>query len=154
MSGSLAKLLDQYFETILVGPPVFDGYGDLPNVVIYPLFPTSLASDPPELITLAEGLRRGLRLSNTGIVNKVHVDNPLPTAVLAGESELLMGQTQQRSMQFSCLVPPFRRASLPVTCVEEGKPTDSQAEFELADGCPWSLRSFKMEQIVDENCNR
>jgi hypothetical protein len=148
MSGSLAKQLAQHLDSLIVGPPTFDDLGDLPNVVVYPLFPTSLTPDPPEMITLSEGLRRGVRLSDTGLVNKVHVDNPLPTTILAGESELLMGTTQMRSMQFSCLVPPHRRASLPVNCVEEGQPTDYQAEFNRSDSSPWSLRSFKMEQMA------
>ena len=147
MSGSLNTLLSRHFDTIVTGPPQFDRHGDLPNVVVYPLFPSELTPDPPELITLSEGMRRGLRLSDTGLVNKIHVENPLPTTILAGESELLMGHTQVRSMQFSCLIPPFRRASLPVNCVEEGQPAEAQAQFDQSDSVPWGLRSFKIEQM-------
>ncbi len=147
MSVSLNKLLARYFDDLIMGPPIFDRHGDLPNVVVYPLFPSRLDEKPPELITLSEGMRRGLRLSDTGLVSKIHVENPLPAAVLVGESELLMGDTQLRSMQFSCLIPPFRRASLPVNCVEEGQPAEAQVEFNGTDSVPWGLRSFKIEQI-------
>ena len=147
MSASLSKLLSRCFDDVVMGPPVLDRHGDLPNVVIYPLFPSRLDEKPPELITLSEGMRRGLRLSDTGLVNKIHVENPLPATVLAGESELLMGNTQLRSMQFSCLLPPFRRASLPVNCVEEGQPAEAQVEFDGSDSVPWGLRSFKIEQM-------
>ena len=79
MSGSLAKQLSQHLDALVLGPPSFDAVGELPNVVIYPLFPSSLAPDPPDMITLSEGLRLGVRLSDTGMVSNVHVDNPLPT---------------------------------------------------------------------------
>ena len=147
MSGSLAKLLGNHLDTLVLGAPIFDAAGDLPNVVVYPLFPSSLSPDPPELITLSEGLRRGVRLNDTGIVSKVHVDNPLPATVLAGESELLMGSTQLRAMQFSCMIPARHRASLPVSCVEEGRPTEYQAEFDRSEACPWPVRSFKLGQL-------
>ena len=148
MSGSLAKKLGQTLDSLVLGPPVFDETGELPNVVLYPLFPSSLGPDPPDMVTLSEGLRRGVRLSDTGIVSRVHVDNPLSATILAGESDLLIGPTQARSVQFSCLIPPFRRASLPVNCVEEGRPAEHQAEFDKSDTCPWSLRSYKIEQLA------
>jgi hypothetical protein len=116
-------------------------------MVVYPVFPTSLAPDPPDVVSLTQALRRGVKLSDTGIVTQVHVDNPLPTAVLVGESDILVGPTQLRSVQFSCLVPPGRRASLPVNCVEAGQPTVYQAEFTDATACPWYLRSYKLEQL-------
>ena len=95
-------------------------------MAVYPLFPSQLSPDPPEILTLTEALQRGMELQDTGVISRVHVDNPLPTAVLAGESELLMGQTQQRSIQFSCLLPAQKKSSLPVNCVEEGQPTVPQ----------------------------
>ena len=148
MSGSLAKQLARHLDSLILGPPYFDDLGDLPNMVVYPIFPSSLPPDPPEMIILSEGLRYGVRLSDTGQLNKAHVDNPLSTTILAGESDLLMGATQLRSMQFSCLIRPHSRASLSVNCVEEGRPTERQAKFERSDSSPWSLRSYKMEQMA------
>ena len=149
MPASLAETLRRTFDDVVVGAPLFDPTANLPNMVVYPLYPGSpLDADPPSLVTLSEGLRQGVRLSDTGVVSQVHVDNPLPTAVLVGESEILVGPTQLRSVQFSCLVPPGRRASLPVNCVEAGQPTVFQAEFTRAEPCPWYLRSFKMEQLA------
>ena len=59
-----------------------------------------------------------------------------------------MGQTQQRSIQFSCLLPAQKKSSLPVNCVEEGQPTVPQAAFTGADACPWPVRTFKIEQLA------
>ncbi|MFH1570519.1 MAG: DUF6569 family protein [Gemmatimonadota bacterium] len=144
----LARVIEERFRGLLIGPPIFDESGNLANMVVYPVFPTELGEDPPGIITLTEGLRKGVRLTDTGMVSQVHVDNPLPASVLVGESEVLMGPTQRRAVQYSCLVPPFRRASLPVNCVEAGQPTVYQAAFTNSGPCPWYLRSFKMEQLA------
>jgi hypothetical protein len=117
-------------------------------MVVYPLFPSHLSPDPTSTITLAEGLSRGVRLRDTGQVDRVHVDNPLDASILVGESEVLIGGTQTRALQISCLVPPGQRASLPVNCIEERRLTEYQAEFTEADICPWQLRSFKLEQLA------
>ena len=118
MSLNFSKSLSEYLEKIEVGPPLYDPKGNLQNLVIYPVFPCSLAPYPPEIITLSTALEKGLRLTDTGVVSRVHVDNPLPVSVLASESETLIGSTQQRSVQFSCLIDPMRKAALPVSCVE------------------------------------
>ena len=148
MSFSLSKFLDDYFSNIVVGPPQFDRSDRISNMVVYPLFPSMLDPHPSLFITLSEAMRRGLNLHDTGLVNRVHVDNPLPASVLAGESDVLLGPTQLRSLQYSCLVPPYCRASLPVNCIEEGQPTEYQAKFSQASTCPWYLRSFKMEHLA------
>ena len=85
-------------------------------MVVYPLFPSKLHPDPPDMVTLSEAMRRGVALNDTGVVSRVHLENPLPTSVLAGESEILIGSTQLRAVQFSCLIPPERRIALPVNC--------------------------------------
>ena len=148
MSLSFSKSLAEHLEQIVVGPPVYDTRGKLQNMVVYPVFPLHLGADPPDMITLSEALNKGLRLTDTGVVSRVHADNPLPTSILAGESEILMGSTQTRSVQFSCLLSPQRKAALPVNCVEEGRATEYQAEFSRADACPWPLRAYKMEQLA------
>ena len=139
MPFSLSKFLQDHIDNIVVGPPQFDRLGRVPNMVVYPLFPTSLDPHPSPLITLSEAMRRGVSLHDTGLVNRVHVDNPLPASVLAGESDVLLGPTQLRSLQYSCLVPPYCRASLPVNCVEEGQPTEYQARFTQSSALPMVL---------------
>lgn len=148
MSGSLARVLQTMFNELIVGPPLFEPTGDLPNMVVYPLLPNELGSELPDLVTLSTGLGKGVRVNDTGFVSQVHIDNPLPTSVLVAESDILIGPTQLRSVQFSCLVPPFRRASLPVNCVEAGQPTVYQAEFNSTEACPWYVRSFKLDQLA------
>ena len=148
MSLALSKILSKHFGQLVIGPPQYERHGKLDTMAIYPLFPTQLSPDPPEILTLSEALRRGMQLQDTGIINRVHVENPLPSSVLAGESELLMGETQQRSVQFSCLLPSQKKSSLRVNCVEEGQPTVPQASFIGADACPWSVRTYKIEQLA------
>ncbi len=147
MATPLADTLRHSFDDLLLGAPQFDATANLPNMVVYPVFPTHLSPDPPDVVSLAQAMRRGVTLSDTGIVTQVHIDNPLPTAVLVGESDILVGPTQLRAVQFSCLVPPGRRASVPVNCVEAGQPTVYQAKFTNTAACPWYLRSFKLEQL-------
>jgi hypothetical protein len=148
MSLAFSKNLASHLEQLILGPPIYERRGKLDNMVVYPLFPSSLSPDPPDMITLSEALNKGLRLNDTGVVSRIHVDNPLPTAILVGDSELLMGETQLRSVQFSCLIPAQKKASLPVSCVEEGRATHSQVSFTSTDSCPWPVRSFKMEQLA------
>ena len=148
MSTSFARSLAKHLDKIIVGPPIFDARGRVKNMVVYPLLPSSLHPDPPDMITLSEAMRRGVELSDSGIVSRVHVDNPLPTSILAGESELLIGSSQLRSVQFSCLIPPDRRVALPVSCAEEKQPIKYQAKFTHSDACPWPVRSFKNEQMA------
>lgn len=148
MSASLTKHLEHCLEGVVVGPPLFDPAGREPCMVVYPLFPNHLGPDPITTITLAEGLSRGVRLRDTGQVDRVHVDNPLDASILVGESEVLIGETQTRALQVSCLIPPGQRVSIPVNCIEERRLTNYQAEFTQADICPWRLRSFKLEQLA------
>ena len=148
MSSAFAKSLAKLLDQLVIGPPLFAPGRELANMVVYPLFPSQLHPDPPDLVTLSEAMRRGASLTDTGVVSRVHVDNPLPTSILAGESEILIGPTQLRAVQFSCLVPPDRRTALPVNCVEEGQPTRNQARFTHSDASPWPIRSYKMEQMA------
>ncbi|MEW6755550.1 MAG: DUF6569 family protein [Candidatus Latescibacterota bacterium] len=148
MSSQFARSLARHLEQLVIGPPLYEPQGHLPGMVAYPVFPGALDPDPPELVTLSEALRRGLRVRDMGLVSRIHVDNPLPVAVLAGESEVLLGPTQGRAVQFSCLLPPQRRSSLPVSCVQEGRPTEHLAEFADSDACPWSVRTAKLTQMA------
>ncbi len=147
MPASLTKHLEQCLEGVVIGPPLFDPAGRHPCMVVYPLFPKHLGPDPTTTITLTEGLSRGVRLRDTGQVDRVHMENPLAASILVGESEVLIGETQTRALQVSCLISPGQRVSLPVNCIEERRLTEYQAEFTQADICPWKLRSFKLEQL-------
>lgn len=148
MSNAFAKSLAKRLDQLVIGPPLFAPRRELTNMVVYPLFPSQLHPDPPDMVTLSEAMRRGARLTDTGVVSRVRVDNPLPTSILAGESEVLIGPTQLRAVQFSCLIPPDRCTTIPVNCVEEGQPIRHQARFTHSDASPWAFRSYKMEQMA------
>ena len=148
MAESLSKIVEAWLQRVVLGPPTFAANGDLPNMVVYPIYPTELSADPPNILTLEDGLRKGVKLSDTGMVSQVHVNNPLDAPILVGESDILVGPTQLRSVQISCLIPPNRRSSLPVSCVEAGQPTVYQAAFTATEACPWYIRSFKTEQLA------
>ena len=91
MPASLTKHLEQCLEGMVIGPPLFDPAGLHACMVVYPLFPKHLGPDPTTTLTLAEGLSRGVRLRDTGQVDRVQVENPLAASILVGESEVMNG---------------------------------------------------------------
>ncbi len=38
-------------------PPRFDPTANLPNMVVYPVFPAHLSADPPDVVSLTQGLQ-------------------------------------------------------------------------------------------------
>ncbi len=148
MSQSLAAVIARACERVVVGPPAFDPSGQATTAVVYPLFAPELTPDPPDLLTLDEARRLGLSLLDVGLVDRIEADNPLPVTVLAGESDLLLGATQARAVEFSCLVPASRRAMLPVCCVEEGRAVHHQVPFDRVDAAPWRTRSFRLQELT------
>ena len=52
MPVSLSKIVEDHFRDTVIGPPTFDASGNLPNMVVYPLFPAALGPQPPAMVTL------------------------------------------------------------------------------------------------------
>jgi hypothetical protein len=148
MSQSVAAVITRTCQRLVVGPPAFDPSGQATAAVVYPLFAPELAPDPPDLLTLDEARRLGLVLLDVGLVDRIEADNPLPVTVLAAESDVLLGATQARAVDFSCLVPASKRAMLPVCCVEEGRPVHHQVPLDRVDAAPWRARSFRLQELA------
>ena len=148
MNSVFSEKIGTYFNKLSVGPPSYDKSGKLNNLVAYPLFPSFLSNTPPKIITLGEAIQNGLDVVDTGIISRVQVHNNHEVSILATESEILLGKTQERSIQFSCILPPRKKTSIAVSCVEEGRPTIPHEKFTAGGACPWPIRSFKNEQLA------
>ncbi len=148
MNSIFSDKISTYFDTLCIGPPSYTKKGTLSNVVAYPLFPSFLAKNSSKIITLGEAMTNGLEIVDTGIINRIQVHNHNIASVLAKESEILLGETQERSIQYSCILPPFKKTSLTVSCVEEGRPAIPNQKFTDHGACPWPIRSFKNEQLA------
>ena len=148
MNSVFSDKISTYFDTLCIGPPSYTKNRTLNNVVAYPLLPSFLAKNSSKIITLGEAIANGLEIVDTGIINRIQVHNHSNAYVLAKESEILLGETQERSIQFSCILPPFKKTSIAVSCVEEGRPAIPNKIFTDHGECPWPIRSFKNEQLA------
>ena len=92
------------------------------GITVVPLYPRR---DPEAAYaTLADGLRRGLRVTETGpdgTVPELVVENPLDERVLLYDGEELVGAKQNRILNLTVLVAPQSRTPIPVSCVEVGR---------------------------------
>lgn len=89
------------------------------------IFPLELQTpeDETDYLTLDEGLRQGvLRISDTGVVERVIVDNTSRhhwAFLLAGE--VIGGGKQNRMVREDVLIAPESRVVVPTYCVEKGR---------------------------------
>lgn len=103
------------------------------GIVVTPLFPTR---DPAAAyITLDQALPRGLTITETsdaGSVPELAVINPLDENVLLYDGEELVGAKQNRILNVSVLVGAGAKLPIPVSCVEQGRWSQSSAAFDSA----------------------
>jgi len=92
------------------------------GITVIPLYPRR---DPEAAYaTLADGLRRGVRITETGpdgSVPELVVSNPLDERVLLYDGEELIGAKQNRILNLTVLLAPQSRTPIPVSCVEAGR---------------------------------
>ena len=100
------------------------------GVVAAPLFPRH---DPvASYVTLDEALPRGLRITEVdaaGSVPELVVQNPLDERVLLYDGEELVGAKQNRILNVSVLVEAKSALKIPVSCVEQGRWSQSSPSF-------------------------
>jgi len=103
------------------------------GITVVPLHPRL---DPEATYaTLAEGLRRGVRITETGpdgTVPELVVENPLDERVLLYDGEELVGAKQNRILNLTVLVAPRSQTPIPVSCVEAGRWRMRSAAFATA----------------------
>src|SRR5262245_11639832 len=89
------------------------------GLTLIPLFP---AGEPRlEYVGLDEAVARGLtvtEIGDQGVVELLALHNPLDELVLLYEGEELVGAKQNRVLQWTTLVPPGSKLTLPASCVE------------------------------------
>jgi hypothetical protein len=103
------------------------------GITVVPLYPRR---DPDaSYATLADGLRRGVRITETGpdgTVPELVVENPLDERVLLYDGEELIGAKQNRILNLTVLVAPQSQTPIPVSCVEAGRWRMRSAAFSAA----------------------
>jgi hypothetical protein len=104
------------------------------GITVVPLYPRR---DPEAAYaTLADGLRRGVRVTETGAdgtVPELVVENPLDERVLLYDGEELTGAKQNRILNLTVLVAPRSVTPIPVSCVEAGRWRMRSAAFAAAE---------------------
>jgi hypothetical protein len=100
------------------------------GLTVIPLFP---AAEPRlEYVGLDEAAARGLvvgEVGEEGVVELLAVANPLAEHVLLYEGEELVGAKQNRILQWTALVPPKSKLSMPASCVEARRWSRSTPTF-------------------------
>ena len=103
------------------------------GITVIPLYPRR---DPEAAYaTLADGLRRGVRITEAGpdgSVPELVVSNPLDEQVLLYDGEELIGAKQNRILNLTVLLAPRSRTPIPVSCVEAGRWRMRSAAFAAA----------------------
>ena len=91
------------------------------GLTILPLYPQRSSV---EYIGLDEALARGLEILEVdehGVVEELHVKNPLDELVLLYEGEELVGAKQNRIVEWTILAEVHSKLTVPVHCVERGR---------------------------------
>ncbi len=135
-------------EGVRMGPPLSDREGRLPHVAVYPIFPASIQGGPPPILTLSDGRDGGALIEEVSCEDAVRITNPLNVSLYGGESECIVGQTQNRALKHDVLIPPQTSRYALVNCVERGQPTRHGKRFNVDAVCPWTLRLDKMRQLA------
>ena len=143
-----ARILRQALDQIRLGPPLSNREGRLPHVAIYPIFQARIQGGPPPLLTLSDGREGGALIEEVSCEDAVRITNPLNVSLYGGESECLVGQTQNRALKHDVLIPPQTSRYALVNCVERGQPTRRGKPFAVDAVCPWSIRLDKMRQLA------
>ena len=107
---------------------------DYKDLTLFPL--SSEAQSPLSYLLLEDGLREGLvsirEVSSGGSVPELAVENKagLPTLILDGEE--LVGAKQNRVANLTMLLPARQTATIPVSCVEQGRWAYDTPEFAVS----------------------
>jgi hypothetical protein len=130
------------------GPPILAPSSPATNFIAYPLFTPPPKPSPPSWLSLPSALANGLILQDTARLNQIKTHNPLPHPVFVGAADLLIGQTQWRSVQYPTLLLPEHPRLLAVTCLEKNAPALAGVRLTQANFCPWALRSMQFRLLV------
>jgi hypothetical protein len=135
------------FPQIRIGNPIRHD-----RLSIFPLFADPLPS--VKYILGAEALADGTvvveEVSESGSVPKLSVTNTTPFLVLFLEGEQLIGAKQNRILNTSILVAANSKATLPVSCVEQGRWRFKTKQFGSSDTCsPSKVRHALKASVSD-----
>jgi len=122
------------------------------GIAVIPLYP--LRDPEAAYVTLADGLRRGVRITETGpdgSVPELVVENPLDERVLLYDGEELIGAKQNRILNLTVLLAPQSRTRIPVSCVEAGRWRMRSAAFAAASHTAGPELRLRKAQVLGAN---
>jgi hypothetical protein len=139
---TIAETLDE----LELGPIVESG-----RLSIIPL--RTRTTRTPDYVTLDEAIRarrfRITEVSNAGHVSELAVANTGDEPVLIVDGEELVGAKQNRIVNVTILVGPRSRLIIPVSCVEQGRWSDTEPDFVPAGRAHYaSGRAMKGEHVT------
>jgi hypothetical protein len=135
------------FPQIRIGNPIRHD-----RLSVFPLFADTLPA--VEYVLGAEGLADGTvvveEVSESGTVAKLSVTNKTDFLALFLEGEQLIGAKQNRILNTSLLVAANSKATIPVSCVEQGRWRFNSTNFELSGTySPTKLRHALKASVSD-----
>ncbi|OGG46078.1 MAG: hypothetical protein A3F84_03970 [Candidatus Handelsmanbacteria bacterium RIFCSPLOWO2_12_FULL_64_10] len=148
--GDATHIIKAALEGVRLGPPLSDREGRLPHVTVYPIFPARIQEGLPPVLTLSDGRDGGALIEEVSCEDAVRITNPLSVSLYGGESECIVGQTQNRALKHNVLIPPHTSRYALVNCVERGQPTRHGKGFAVDAVCPWSIRFDKLRQLAQD----
>jgi hypothetical protein len=119
------------------------------NLTLFPLF---LPNDcPPDYTFLSEAIENGTaevtELSEDGSVPELRVVNHGAKPLLVVEGEVVTGAKQNRVVNITVFVAAHSESVLPVSCVEQGRWSQSHREFRATHYAPPSVRACKSRSV-------
>jgi hypothetical protein len=135
------------FPEIRVGEPIAHGV-----LTVFPLFAESHGCVRYQLAdeAMASSSVTVEEINQAGSVPNLLVDNRLGTAVLFLEGEELRGAKQNRVLNTTVLIAAASKATIPVSCVEQGRWRYTSRHFGSA-GCH---ASFKLRHVLKKSVDR
>ena len=135
----------EYLNGIEFGEPtVFD------EMVVYPVFTNNVGSI--KYHTLKEAMNENLiditEIDDSGVVPEVKVKNHAEIPVLLLDGEELLGAKQNRIVNTTILLKEKSETIIPVSCVEQGRWSDTSKNFEYSDRiASYQLRNVKSASV-------
>src|SRR3954470_4627254 len=147
MSATLA------FPSIRVGEPIRHE-----ALCVFPLFPMSAPAEEVDYRLADEAVADGSvvveEISDSGSVPTLRVTNTGPHRVLFLEGEELRGAKQNRVLNTSVLIGAMTRATIPVSCVEQGRWRFRTKHFTPSDSYSSSKLRHRLKKSVSDSLRR
>jgi hypothetical protein len=123
------------------------------NLQVFPLIAAATSSGL-DYLTMAEAVAAGTasveETSLSGSVPEIQLRNGAEKPILILDGEELIGAKQNRTVNITILAPAGKTTSIPVTCIEAGRWSSGDLNFEVAPRVHYSRgRAMKMASVSE-----